>query len=41
MEQYMYTHKDLADLLNFYTRCSKAARALGIEYCIEKWKAKM
>ena len=38
MEQYVYTQKDLASLLTFYAKSSAAAKNLGIEYIIEKWK---
>ena len=40
MEQYMYTQKDLVSLINFYNKSSPAAKNLGTEYIIEKWKAK-
>jgi len=40
MEQYMYTQKDLVSLINFYNKSSSAAKNLGTEYIIEKWKAK-
>jgi hypothetical protein len=37
IEAYQYTKKDMVDLLNYYQRCSHAARELGNEYVVEKF----
>lgn len=35
----IYSRKDLVNLLNFWKTTSQAARELGPEYVIDKWKA--
>jgi hypothetical protein len=37
-DQAQYTLQDLVSLLKFYQRTSQAARDMGEEYVIEKWK---
>lgn len=36
-ETHRYEHKDLVELLNYYQRCSLAARQMGNEYIVEKF----
>ncbi len=39
-DQGSFTRADLVSLLNFYAKCSPAAKSHGHEYVIEKWEAK-
>jgi len=38
MDKFLYTENDMVSLLTFYNRTSQAARNLGNEYVVEKWK---